>query len=114
VAGFLVERYLPGTSGEGIRAALARVSAAATELEAEGTPVAHLGSTYIRSEETCLCRFESTSPDIVAVANERAAFPFARILLVEHLPATKEPTGATPLATQWNEVGGDVNRFLSL
>lgn len=72
---FLVERYLPGMSTESMRAGAARAQSAAA-----GTAVRYLGSTVIPEEEACFCTFEAPSAEAVAEVNERAAFPFARIV----------------------------------
>lgn len=80
MASYLVERYLPGRSVEDIRGAIVRLENVAREMGEEGIVVRYLGSAFIPSEEACFCEFEGPSPESVAEANERAGFPFARVL----------------------------------
>jgi hypothetical protein len=75
---YLVERYLPGRDRAWLEAAVAR-------LERQRRKAAHLGSTYVPSEDACLSRFEAASADDVRDANEIAGVPFARIVAVEEL-----------------------------
>jgi Nickel responsive protein SCO4226-like len=77
---YLVERYLPGASGDDVAAAAARVQAAAEQLTAEGVSIRYLGGTFIPADETFFCEFEAPSEDVVEWANERANVPYARIL----------------------------------
>src|SRR4029453_8743551 len=77
---YLVERYLPGATGEDVAAAILRVEAATHELAAEGIAVRYLGATFVPADEMCFCEFEAPSQAVVEWANERAKVPFARIL----------------------------------
>jgi hypothetical protein len=77
---YLVERYLPGATGEDVAATTLRVEAATDELAAEGIAVRYLGATFVPADETCFCEFEAPSQAVVEWANERAKAPFARIL----------------------------------
>jgi Nickel responsive protein SCO4226-like len=70
---YLVERYLPGRNRDWLEAALGR-------LRTQGRRAAHLGSTYVPADDSCLCRFEARSADDVRDANEIAGVPFARIV----------------------------------
>lgn len=79
---FLVERYLPGASIREVLAFAARIEAEVEHMAAEGVTVHYAGSTFIPAEESCFCRFEGPSMDAIARVNQRAAFPFARILTV--------------------------------
>ena len=76
---YLVERYLPGVSEADVRAGLHRAQLACAELEAQGAAIRYLGSIFLALEEACFCRFDSETRETVAVANERAGLPFARI-----------------------------------
>ena len=78
---YLVERYLPGASGDDIAAAAERVAAASERMTAEGISVRYLGTTFIPADETCFCEFEAPTQETVEWANERANVPFARIVL---------------------------------
>ena len=75
---FLVERYLPGRDRAWLEGALARIPAARNRVH-------YLGSTYVPSDESCLCRFDAATADDVRDANEIAGMPFARIVAVEEI-----------------------------
>ena len=79
---YLVERYLPGRDRAWLEAALAR-------LPNDRHGVAYLGSTYVPSDESCLCRFEAPSAERVRDANEVAGVPFARIVAATELAGTQ-------------------------
>lgn len=79
MAVYLVERYLPGIDGEGVRALAARLRAACAQLRDDGTPVRYLGSLFLPGEESCFCRFEAPSVEAAARLNELAGTPYARI-----------------------------------
>jgi Nickel responsive protein SCO4226-like len=83
MAGYLVERYLPGLSAADVHAAIRRMTAVAEEMAAGGIPIRYLTSAFIPEEEACFCQFDAPSREAVAEANERAAFPYARILAVD-------------------------------
>jgi len=75
---YLVERYLPGRDRAWLEAALARIPTGRAD-------VTHLGSTYVPSDDACLCRFEAETADDVREANEIAGVPFARIVPAEEI-----------------------------
>jgi hypothetical protein len=75
---YLVERYLPGLDRAWLESALARIPRDRRE-------VTYLGSTYVPSDDSCLCRFEAEKADDVRDANEVAGVPFARIVVAEEL-----------------------------
>lgn len=89
MAWFIVERYLPDVGSAELREATERLAAAAAALAAGGVEIRYLGSSFVPEEESCFCRFESDSIEIVRVACDRAAFSFARILETEELPALR-------------------------
>jgi hypothetical protein len=91
---YLVERYLPGMTARELDDASARLAAMAQELAAEGVGVRYAGSTYLPREESCFCRFEASSREVVASVCERADVPFARIHAVRSFPRRKEDTCA--------------------
>jgi hypothetical protein len=78
---FLVERYAPGPT-ERLVDSVTRVALAADEASQVGRGVRHLWSAHIPADETCLCLFEAPDREAVAELNERAAFPFDRIVEV--------------------------------
>jgi Nickel responsive protein SCO4226-like len=83
---YLVERYLPGLSAEDVHAAVQRLKTVAEEMTTEGITIGYLSSAFVPEEEACFCQLEAPSREAVALANERAAFPFARILTVDPRP----------------------------
>jgi hypothetical protein len=87
---YMVERYLPGMTTRELDDASTRLAAAAEALAAEGVGVRYAGSTYVPKEESCFCRFEAASREVVARACERADVPFARIHAVRSFPQKKE------------------------
>ena len=88
----MVERYVPGLSPEWLLAATARARSVSSAMTAEGTPVRYLGSTFIPEEDACFCQFEGASKKAVEEANQRAEFPFARILAAVRISAEEART----------------------
>jgi hypothetical protein len=82
-----VERYLPGRDRVWLEAAI-------TRLRRQRRRAAHLGSTYVPTDDSCFCRFEAKTAEDVRDANEIAGVPFARIVAAEEIgigqPATPE------------------------
>lgn len=89
---FMVERYLPGMTAREVDEASARLAATAEELAAEGIGVRYAGSTYLPEEQSCFCRFEASSREVVERVCNRAYLPFARIHVVRSFPRGKEHT----------------------
>jgi hypothetical protein len=89
---YMVERYLPGMTARELDDASERLAASAEELAAEGVDVRYGGSTYVPKEESCFCRFEASSRDVVERVCESARLPFARIHTVRSFPRRKEDT----------------------
>lgn len=96
MAGYLVERYLPGLTAADVRVAIGRTKAAAEQMAAEGVSIRYLTSAFITDEEACFCQFEAPSREAVAAANDRAAFPYARILTVDLVPGGQSGRAAAP------------------
>ena len=84
---YMVERYLPGITGDQLTAAAKKAKSTTAQLTQEGTPVRYLRSTFIPGEEKCFCLFEGPSEEVVRQANERAQIPFERILEAEFITA---------------------------
>jgi hypothetical protein len=89
---FMVERYLPGMTAREVDEASARLAATAEDLAAKGIEVRYAGSTYLPEEQSCFCRFEASSRQVVEDVCHRARLPFARIHAVRSFPARKEST----------------------
>ena len=77
---YMVERYLPGITEQELHAAIGRVKAAAAQMQAEGVAVGYLGATFAPTDQYCFCLFTGPSQAAVQEANQRAAFPHARIV----------------------------------
>ncbi len=77
---YVVERYLPDVSPEELERMIERLGRVTRELQQEGTPVHHLGSTIVPDDEACFCQFEAPSEQAVVEANRRADAPFDRIV----------------------------------
>jgi hypothetical protein len=86
VTSYLVERYLPGISPPQLLEAMARAQASTAQMRAAGTMIRYLGSTFIPTDEACYCLYAAPSVQAVRKANERAAFPFARIVTAVQYP----------------------------
>jgi hypothetical protein len=77
---YLVDRDLPGITGEGL-AMLQRAEISASEqLTAAGQAVRYLRSMFIIGEARCMCLFEAEDEVAVAALNEAAQLPFTRIV----------------------------------
>jgi hypothetical protein len=84
---YLAEQYQPGLGIDELRRATARLAAAAVALTADGVNVRFAGASFVRSDESCFCRFESESIDAVRTACQRARFPVERILVIDEVDA---------------------------
>jgi hypothetical protein len=95
---YMVERYLPGMTTRGLDEASDRLAATAEALAAQGVGVRYVGSTFVPKEESCFCRFEASSREVVQRVCEQARVPFARIHAVRSFPShvrRKEDTCAS-------------------
>ena len=72
---YLAEQYQPGTDIDELRRATARLADAAAALTADGVNIRFAGASFVPSDESCFCRFESDSIDAVRIACQRAQFP---------------------------------------
>ena len=68
---FVVERYLPALTPDGVRAQARRDRAA--------NGIRHLRTTYLRDDELCFSLFEAASPEAVRRANDELGLPYERI-----------------------------------
>jgi hypothetical protein len=95
---YMVERYLPGMTNRGFDEASSRLAATAKSLADLGVDVRYTGSTFVPEEESCFCRFEAPSREVVQWVCEQARVPFARIHAVRSFPSEirrKEDTCAS-------------------
>jgi hypothetical protein len=74
---FMVERYVPALSPEGVEA-----QARTDEALALGAGIQHVRTTYTPEDELIFSFFEAPDRDAVIAANDRAAAAFERIVEV--------------------------------
>lgn len=85
MAKYMVERSLPGLTGDQLAGAAAKAKATTQEMSRKGVPVRYLRSTFVPGENKCYCLFEGPSEQAVKEANERAELPFERIVEAVHV-----------------------------
>jgi hypothetical protein len=85
MAVYLVERDLPGITMDQLAAAQKRAIQVGRDLTAEGRDVRYIRSTFVPGENKCMCLFESSDPENVREANQRAEIPFSRIVPAQDL-----------------------------
>ena len=76
---FLVERYVPSVERSELTSASTRLS------DVCGGDVRHVTTLVIETDETCLSLIEAPDAAAVECLNERAGFPFDRIVEVARL-----------------------------
>ena len=85
MAQYLVERHLPGITGEQLTAAAQAAKDTSAAMRGEGSQVTYRRSTFVPGEEKCYCLFDASSERVVKEANERAGLPFERIVEAAHI-----------------------------
>lgn len=73
---FVVERYLPALTPDGVRAQARRE---ADVLASGNDDVRHLRTTYLCDDELCFTMFEAPSIDVLRQANDRGEMAYERI-----------------------------------
>ena len=91
MAQYMVERHLPGITDEQLAAAAHAAKATTAEMSRTGTPVRYLRSTFVPGENKCYCLFEGASAQAVKEANDRAEFPYERIVEAKLLSSEDLP-----------------------
>jgi Protein of unknown function (DUF4242) len=81
----MVERYVPGVTGERFVEAVFRAASTAAAMTERGVPVRYLGSVYLPEEECSFCCFEAQDAEAVREANRRAGVPFWRVVRAEFI-----------------------------
>jgi hypothetical protein len=79
MAVYLVERYVPSVERSELISAAARLD------DLSGDGVRHVTTVVIVADETCLSLIEAPNAAAVESLNERAGFPFDRIVEVSRL-----------------------------
>ena len=82
---YMVERHLPGITGDELAAAAARAKSTTAEMTEQGTPVRYLRSTFVPGEEKCYCLFDGPSAQAVEEANKLADIPYERVSEALHI-----------------------------
>jgi hypothetical protein len=93
---YLAEQYQPGSNIGELRQATTRLADAAAALTTEGVKVRFAGASFVPSDESCLCRFESDSIDAVRTACQRAQFRTDRILPIDEIDASASESSRKP------------------
>jgi hypothetical protein len=87
LSAFMVERYLPATTGAALAEAARQAQEAAITMSAEGIPVRYLRSMFAPSDEWCFCLFSADSSASVRQAHARLGIPFVRVVEIVMLEA---------------------------
>lgn len=85
---FVVERYLPALTAEGVRAHAQQEEDALAAVVGVEDEVRHLRTTYLLDEELCFSLFDARSLDAVRQANALAGMPYERITEAFDVPDT--------------------------
>jgi hypothetical protein len=91
---YLIESYLPRSRAAELPAVVSRLRLAAEMLDAEGTHVRYLRSTFVPTDELCLHLLEAESATTVGEAGRRAAIEPARVVQALSVASTDAPGGA--------------------
>jgi hypothetical protein len=84
---YMVERHLPGFTGDQLPGAAGSAKRTTEAMSGEGTPIRYLRSTFVPSEEKCFCLFEGPSVEVVEEAQRRAELPYQRVYEAEFVTA---------------------------
>ncbi len=77
---FMVDRDLPGITGEQLAAAQQAAIKTSQEFSAAGNPVRYLRSTFVPGEDRLMCLFEAPDPGLVERVNQAARLPYTRVV----------------------------------
>jgi hypothetical protein len=77
---YLVDRDLPGITGEQLAAAQQAAIATSQEFSQAGKSVRYIRSTFVPGEARCMCLFEAPDAALVEGVNRAAQLPFTRIV----------------------------------
>ncbi len=105
---YLVERYLPGTSFEQVRAGAERLAAAADQIARRGGAATYLGSLFVPADEAILDIILAPSADDVARIGEQAGTIAARVseaLLIAPSTREREPLQAVSQTGPFGSAG---------
>ncbi len=77
---FMVDRDLPGITGEELAAAQEAAIKTSQEFSAAGNPIRYLRSTFVPGEAHLMCLFEAPDASIVERVNQAAGLPYTRVV----------------------------------
>ena len=84
---YLVERYLPGITGEQLTAAAQAAKDTSAKMREGGVQVRYLRSTFLPAEEKVFCLFDGPSSDVIEQVNNQANLPYERVHDAAHIAA---------------------------
>lgn len=77
---YMVERHLKGIDLPALAAAQQAAIKQAAAMRDKGTQVRYIRSTFLPSNECCMCLFEADSSDDVRMLNDDAKIPYDRVV----------------------------------
>ena len=89
MAVYMVERELPGITMEQLAAAQKAVIETGQKFTEEGKNVRYIRTTFVPTENNCMCLFEADNADLVKEVNETAQIPFKRVVEALDLTPSK-------------------------
>ena len=85
---YMVERSLKGISMDDLGGAQKAAIATAAKMQAGGTQISYIRSTFAPEDGRCMCLFEAGSEQAVTQLNDDAGLPYDRV--VEALDLTPQ------------------------
>ena len=77
---YMVERSLAGISMDDLAGAQQAAIRKADEMNAAGTSVSYIRTTFAPEDGRCMCLFEATSAEDVQRLNDEAGLPYDRVV----------------------------------
>ncbi len=86
---FIVERFVPGATGDTVRSWAEALEASIDRLGV-GDEVSYLGSELLSRDETCLSFFDALNEELVRKVNDHSGTPYERVLVGEAVRQSME------------------------
>ncbi len=80
MAVYMVERTLTGITMEQLGDAQKRAIETSAAFAEEGKQCRYIRTTFVPSEEKCMCLFEASSAQLVEECNQQAQIPYDRVV----------------------------------
>lgn len=80
MAVYMVERSLKGISMDDLGGAQSAAIAKAAEMNAAGTDIGYIRTTFAPDDGRCMCLFEGNSASDVKRLNDEAGIPYDRVV----------------------------------